>query len=33
MNHLVIQYLKDRKRFEKSHWLPSLSLGCRRSPS
>jgi len=26
MNHLVIQYLKDRKRFEKSRWLPSLSL-------
>src|SRR5262249_44569687 len=26
MNHLVIQYLKDRKRFEKSRWLPSLAL-------
>jgi len=26
MNHLVIQYLKDRMRFEKTRWLPSLSL-------
>src|SRR5262249_12923120 len=26
MNHLVIQYLKDRRRFEKTRWLPSLSL-------
>lgn len=25
-NHLVIQYLADRKRFEKTRWLPSLSL-------
>jgi pimeloyl-ACP methyl ester carboxylesterase len=25
-NHLVIQYLKDRMRFEKSRWLPALSL-------
>lgn len=25
-NHLVIQYLNDRKRFEKTRWLPSLSL-------
>lgn len=25
-NHLVIQYLVDRKRFEKTRWLPSLSL-------
>ncbi len=24
--HLVIQYLKDRMRFEKTRWLPSLSL-------
>jgi pimeloyl-ACP methyl ester carboxylesterase len=26
MSHLVIQYLKDRMRFEKTRWLPSLSL-------
>jgi pimeloyl-ACP methyl ester carboxylesterase len=26
MNHLVIQYLNDRMRFEKTRWLPSLSL-------
>ena len=25
-NHLVIQYLNDRKRFEKTRWLPSLAL-------
>lgn len=24
-NHLVIQYLNDRKRFEKTRWLPSLA--------
>lgn len=25
-NHLLIKYLNDRKRFEKTRWLPSLSL-------
>jgi hypothetical protein len=25
-NDLVIQYLEDHKRFEKTRWLPSLSL-------
>jgi pimeloyl-ACP methyl ester carboxylesterase len=25
-NHLIIKYLNDRKRFEKTRWLPSLSL-------
>lgn len=25
-NHLVIKYLNDRKRFEKTRWLPALSL-------
>ncbi|MFT5063287.1 MAG: pimeloyl-ACP methyl ester carboxylesterase [Gammaproteobacteria bacterium] len=25
LNHKIIQYLKDRKRFEKIRWLPSLS--------
>ncbi len=25
-NHLIIQYLNDRKRFEKTRWLPSLAL-------
>lgn len=25
MNHLIIQYLNDRRRFEKTRWLPSLA--------
>lgn len=31
-NHLIIRYLNDRKRFEKTRWLPALTAAGKTSP-